>query len=160
MKRYLLILQILLSCTFLTNAQNFVVNVPTHVSIGENFRLAYTINTDNVHDFRIGNIPEELEIITGPYTSSQSSYQMINGHTSSSSSKTFTFILCATKNGTYTIPSAHIVANGKRLASKAVRVKVSGTSQQNGGAPRMHDDADNQSRLKDAGTPIGGGIYL
>lgn len=157
MKRYLLILQILLSCTFLTNAQNFVVNVPTHVSIGENFRLAYTINTDNVHDFRIGNIPEELEIITGPYTSSQSSYQMINGHTSSSSSKTFTFILCATKNGTYTIPSAHIVANGKRLASKAVRVKVSGTSQQNGGAPRMHDDADNQSRLKDAGTPIGGG---
>lgn len=157
MKRYLLILQILLSCTFLTNAQNFVVNVPTHVSVGENFRLAYTINTDNVHDFRIGNIPEELEIITGPYTSSQSSYQMINGHTSSSSSKTFTFILCATKNGTYTIPAAHIIANGKRLASKAVRVKVSGTSQQNGGAPRMHDDADNQSRLKDAGTPIGGG---
>lgn len=157
MKRFLLILQILLSCISVVEAQNFVVNVPTHVSVGENFRLAYTINTDNVNDFRIGNIPEELEIITGPYTSSQSSYQMINGHTSSSSSKTFTYILCASKNGVYTIPAAHIVANGKRISSKAVKIKVSGTNQQSGGAPRMHDDADNQPRLRDAGTPIGGG---
>lgn len=157
MKRYLLILQMLLCCIFFAEAQTLVVNVPSHVSLGENFRLAYTVNTDNVNDFRIGNIPEELEVITGPYTSSQSSYQMINGHTSSSSSKTYTFILCATKNGTYTIPAAHIVANGKRISSKAVKVKVSGTSQQNNGAPRMHDDADNQPRLRDAGTPIGGG---
>lgn len=157
MKRYLLILQILLSCIYVAEAQTFVVNAPAHVSVGENFRLAYTINTDNVGDFRIGNIPEELEVITGPYTSSQKSYQMVNGHTSSSSSKTYTFILCASKNGVYTIPAAHIVANGRRISSKAVKVKVSGTSQQSGGAPRMHNDADNLPRMRDAGSTIGGG---
>ena len=46
---------------------------------------------------------EGLEVIAGPYTSSQSSYQMINGHTSSSSSVTITYTLYAAKNGTFGI---------------------------------------------------------
>lgn len=138
-------------------AQMFVANAPANVSVGENFRLSYTINTDNVNDFRIGNIPEELEVITGPYTSSQSSYQMINGHTSSSSSKTYTYVLCALKNGVYTIPAAHIVANGKRVSSKTIKIKVSGKSRQGNGAPRMHDETDNGHRLREAGTSIGNG---
>lgn len=156
MNRYLLILQILLSCTLFVGAQNLVVSVPSTVSVGENFRLTYTINTKNVTDFNIGNIPEELEIITGPYTSSQSSFQVVNGHTSSTSSKTFTFILCASKNGTYTIPAAHVVVNGKSISSKSVKVKVSGTSKQTNRTPRMHDDTDDKPRLRDAGTPITG----
>lgn len=157
MKRYLLVLQILLSCVLCSKAQKFSVNAPSHVSVGENFRLTYTVSTQNVNDFRIGNIPEALEIITGPYTSSQSSFQMVGGHTSSTSSVTYTFILCATKNGVYTIPPAYIVANGKRITSKSAKVKVSGTSTNGNGAARMHDDSDRQPRLRDAGTPISGG---
>lgn len=156
MKRCFFILQFIFACVASANAQRFVVNAPSQVSVGENFRLTYTINTQNAKDFRIGNIPDALEIITGPYKSSQASYQMVNGHTSSSSSITYTFILCASKNGVYTIPSAHIIANGKRLASKAVKIKVAGESDNNGGAPKMHDESDNQPRLSDAGTPIGG----
>lgn len=60
------------------------------------------------------------------------------------------------KNGTYTIPPAHITANGKRLSSKSAKVKVSGESPNTGGAPRMHDDSDNHPGLQDAGTPISG----
>ena len=81
---------------------------------------------------------------------------MTNGHTTGSSSITYTYILCATKNGTYTIPPAHITANGKRLSSKSAKVKVSGESPNTGGAPRMHDDSDNHPGLQDAGTPISG----
>lgn len=157
MKRYLLILQIFLCCVFYAKAQKLVVNAPSHVSVGENFRLTYTVNTQNVSDFRIGSVPEALEVITGPYTSSQSSFQMINGHTSSTSSVTYTFILCASKNGSYTISPAHVVANGKKLSSRAVKVNVSGTSNGSNGSPRMHDDSDNQPRLREAGTPIHGG---
>ena len=138
------------------DAQRLVVNAPSQVSVNENFRLTYTVNTQNAKDFRIGSIPDALEVITGPYTSSQSSFQMVNGHTSSTSSMTYTFILCASKGGTFIIPPANVVANGKRIASKAVKVKVSGESQNNGGAPRMHDDADDQPRLRDAGTPVSG----
>lgn len=138
------------------NAQTFVANAPANVSVGENFRLTYTVSTRNASDFHIGTVPEQLEVITGPYVSEQSSYQMANGHTSSSSSKTYTFILCASKNGIYTISPASITANGKRMTSKPVRVKVSGSAQASSGAPRMHDDASGQPRLREAGTPISG----
>lgn len=156
MKRFYILLHLMLAWVTFAHAQRFVVNVPSQVSVGENFRLTYTVNTQNAKDFRIGNIPEELEIITGPYTSSQSSFQMVNGHTSSTSSITYTFILCASKNGVFTIPPAHINVNGKRMSSKAARVKVTGESQNNGGAPQMHDESDNQPHLRDAGTPING----
>lgn len=146
----------MLAWVTIAHAQRFIVNAPSHVSVGENFRLTYTVNTQNAKDFRIGNIPEALEVITGPYTSSQSSFQMVNGHTSSTSSITYTFILCASKNGVFTISPAHINVNGKRIASNAVKIRVSGQSQNNGGAPRMHDESADEPRLRDAGTPISG----
>ncbi len=156
MKRYLLLLYVL-SAAVLIKAQSLIVNAPGHVSVGENFRLTYTVNTQNESDFRIGAIPEALEVITGPYKSSQSSFQVINGHTSSSSSVTYTFILCAVKNGTYTISPAHIVVNGRRVASKAIKIKVSGSAQRSGnGAPHMHNDADDQPALREAGSSISG----
>lgn len=155
MKRYLLLIFLFTTALF-ANAQNFIAKAPAQVAAGENFRLTYTVSTDNVSDFRIGSIPEALEIITGPYTSSQSSYQYTNGHTSSYSSTTYTFILCANKNGTYTITPAHVTANGKKLTSKAVRIKVSGSSHNNGGAPKMHEDNDDEPQLRQAGSAISG----
>ena len=155
MNKYIFLLQlIILAGITKVNAQRFTVNVPSQVSVGENFRLVYSIDTENAKNFSIGDIPDALEIIIGPNTSRQISYVMTNGHTTGSSSITYTYILCATKNGTYTIPPAHITANGKRLSSKSAKVKVSGESPNTGGAPRMHDDSDNHPGLQDAGTPI------
>lgn len=157
MNKYIFLLQlIVLAGITKVNAQRFTVNVPSQVSVGENFRLVYSIDTENAKNFSIGDIPDALEIIIGPNTSRQISYVMTNGHTTGSSSITYTYILCATKNGTYTIPPAHITANGKRISSKSAKVKVSGESPNTGGAPRMHDDSDNHPGLQDAGTPISG----
>lgn len=138
-----------------TEAQ-IIVNVPSRVAAGENFRLSYTINTQDVEDFRAGNIPEGLEVIAGPYTSQQSSYQMVNGHTSSSSSITFTYTLYAAKNGTYTIPAAHAKIKGQHVASRSAKVTVSGQASNNGGAPKMHDDDRAESQMRAAGSPISG----
>ena len=71
-------------------AQTLTGSAPSHVAVGEQFRLTYTVNTQNVSDFRAGDIPDELEVLIGPNRSMQSSYQMINGHTSSTSSITYT----------------------------------------------------------------------
>jgi hypothetical protein len=156
--RSLHIVLLLLGLLFGINAAQgqISVSVPSHVAAGENFRLAYTINTQDVEDFRAGNIPEGLEVIAGPYTSQQSSYQMVNGHTSSSSSITFTYTLYAAKNGTYTIPAVHARVNGKHVASRAARVTVSGQASGNGGAPRMHDDDRAEQQMRAAGSPISG----
>ena len=129
------------------------VSVPSHVQAGENFRLAYTINNQDVEDFRAGNIPEGLELIAGPYTSQQSSYQMVNGHTTSSSSITFTYTLYATKDGSYNIPPAHARIRGRNVASRAVRVTVSGRARNTGGTPRMHQD-ESTPAMQSAGSRI------
>lgn len=104
---------------------------PSQVEVGENFRLAYTINNQSVEDFHLGNIPSGLELLAGPYTSRQSSYQMINGHTSSLSSITFTYTLYAANNGTFIIPAAHVQINGKIVSSKTIKIKVSGVKRKN-----------------------------
>jgi len=160
MKQYLnyLFITILIDALYpmAGNAQSMSVSVPSHVSVGENFRLSYTINTQEVENFRAGNIPEAIEVIAGPYTSSQSSFQMVNGHTSSSSSVTYTYTLYASKNGTYTIPAAHARVNGRIISSRAVKVTVSGTARQNNGAPQMHDDYAGEAQMRKAGSRISG----
>ena len=140
--------------SFLTSgAQTLTGSAPSQVAAGEQFRLTYTINTDDVDGFRAGNIPDELEILMGPSTSRQSSFQMVNGHTSSSSSITYTYILCATANGTFTIPPARATVNGKQITSNSLRIKVSGQAQSNNGSQRQQRQP---SGVRSAGTPISG----
>ena len=157
MVRVLLVLLTIHYSLFIATAQTLTGSAPTHVSVGEQFRLTYTINTQNVSDFRAGDIPDELEVLIGPNRSMQSSYQMINGHTSSSSSITYTYIVCATKNGTFTIPSAHAVVGGKSIASNQLTIKVSGAAQGNsGGGSSRQRRQDDGVEVRDAGSQISG----
>lgn len=133
-------------------AQRLVADAPAEVAVGEQFRLTYTVNTQNVNGFRVGTIPAELEVLMGPSTSSQSSFQMVNGHTSSSSSITYTYIICANKAGTYSIPAAHISVGGKTIASNQLRIKVSGALRQ--GA--QGQQGQGQGGLRPAGSRISG----
>ena len=155
--RKLILLYILILVAAVVRAQSISVSAPSHVAVGENFRIAYTVSTQSVENFRAGNIPSALEVIAGPYTSSQSSFQMVNGHTSSSSSITYTYTLYAGKNGTYTIPAAHATVNGRVITSRAVKITVSGTSRSAGSnAPKMHDDYEDESRMRTARSAISG----
>ena len=139
--------------TQLLSGQSIKVSAPENVNVGENFRLSYTVNTQDVEEFRAGNIPEGLEVIAGPYTSSRSSFQMVKGHVSSSSSITYTYTLYAAKNGTYTIPPAHAKIEGKSVASGIAKITVSGTPNNSNGRPQMHDE---ERDIKESGTPITG----
>ncbi len=109
--------------------QTVQVQVPTTVSCGENFRLSYIVNTQDVEGFRLGELPEGLELITGPYTSRSSSFQIVNGHTTSSSTLTYTYTIYASKNGQYTIPAAKATIGGKSISSNTATVTVTGAPQ-------------------------------
>ena len=154
---YIILLLMMLGYHVHVDAQHISVSAPSHVAAGENFRVAYTINTSDVEEFRMGGVQEGLEVIAGPYTSSQSSYQMINGHTSSSTSVTITYTLYAAKNGSFTIGASHALAGGKRLSSRPVKIQVSGHAQRTNGAPNMHgQDSYDQPRMRSAGSAISG----
>ena len=136
-------------------AQQLTGRAPSQVAVGEQFRLSYTVNTQDVKGFRAGNIPDGFDVLMGPSTSTQSSFQMVNGHTSSTSSVTYTYILVATKNGSFTIPAAHVTAGGKDIESNELHIKVAGQAQgQQGG--RQQGGAGGGHELRPAGSPISG----
>lgn len=141
---HIFVFTLMLAAVALASQAQIVVSVPSHVEAGENFRLSYTINTQDVDEFRAGSIPGGLELIAGPYTSQQSSYRMVNGHTSSSSSITFTYTLYAAKDGSFTIPPAHARINGRMVASRAAKVVVNGRARNSGGAPKMHGEDESR----------------
>lgn len=116
------------------------VKAPKQVAAGEQFRLQYTINTQDVKGFRAGNIPDAFEVLMGPSTSSSQSFSIVNGQVSQSSSITYTYILCAVKNGTFTIPAAHAKVAGNDAASQPVKITVSGS------VPQGNQGYGNQGR--------------
>ena len=146
-----------LHCSLLAAvAQQITGRAPQQVAAGEQFRLTYTVNTQDVKGFRAGNIPEELEVLMGPSTSTQSSFQMVNGHMSSSSSVTYTYILMAQKQGTFTIPPATANVDGKNIRSNELHIKVSGQVQANsrqGGARQQQSPGQ---EVRPAGSSISG----
>ena len=135
-------------------AQTLTGRAPAQVAVGEQFRLSYTVNTDDAKGFRAGDIPDAFDVLMGPSTSQQSSFQMVNGHTSSSSSITYTYILSAKKNGSFTIPAAHVTAGGKTITSNELHIKVSGQAQQ-GGQQGGHQQSST-GEIRNAGSSISG----
>ena len=152
---------ILLICLFIACAcfsQVIRVSTPSRVEAGENFRVSFKVTTQDVDDFRSGlHSTDVVEVIAGPYTSSESSFQMVNGHTSSSSSITYTYTLYAAKSGVYNIPAAHARVGGKQISSRPAKVTVVGSAQGRGNnSPKMHEDDNYPPHMKVAGSAISG----
>ena len=135
-------------------AQQIRVSAPQQVAVGEQFRLQYTMSTTEVKGFRAGSIPDGFEVLMGPSTSTQQSFQMINGRTSQSSSVTYTYILAAVKKGTFIISGAHATVDGKSAYSSSVRINVSGKAQnqQYGGGMQQQQGA----QVRPSGSRISG----
>lgn len=152
---------IFLICLFIACAcfsQVIRVSAPSRVEAGENFRVSFKVTTQDVDDFRSGlHSTDVVEVIAGPYTSSESSFQMVNGHTSSSSSITYTYTLYAAKSGVYNIPAAHARVGGKQISSSPAKVTVVGSAQGRGNnSPKMHEDDNYQPHMRAAGSAISG----
>ncbi len=153
MKRLNTFIVFLLAGCLASLAQRLVGEAPSQVAVGEQFRLTYTIATQNVNGFKAAGMPDAFEVLMGPSESRQSSFQIVNGHTSSSSSITYTFILCANKGGTFTIPAARISVGGKTVASNALKIHVSGSARSGGNGSRQQGG---EQQMRAAGSRISG----
>lgn len=131
----------------------FTASAPDVVVSGDQFRLTYTVNTHKVRDFRAPNI-KGFDVLLRPSRSQQSSTQIINGNVTSTSSITFTYILMADKEGTYTIPGATIVADGQNKTSNSVQIKVLPPDQTNGVGGGNNSGGRTSSRSQVAGSKI------
>ena len=153
MKRYLFlwIAFQLIGCAALwaDDKLTFTASAPEAVVVGDQFRLSFTVNTQQVRDFKAPTI-KGFEVLMGPRSSRQSSMEIINGKATQSSSITFTYMLLAEKEGEFTIPGATIVANGKPLVSNSVHVNVLPAEQQSGQA--SHRGANSHGNSNQVGS--------
>ena len=132
MKRILLFLSYLMAGVMTICAQTVKIQAPEVCEVGRRVNVSYVVDTQDVEDIRVGNFPG-FELLYGPSTSSQSSFQMINGKTTHSSTITFTYVLLAKEEGEFTLPKADVVLEGKTIRSNSTTIKVLPASQRNQG---------------------------
>lgn len=123
MRKLFFLIFITLSAFVYADNVSVVASAPDVVVSGDQFRLTYTFNNQNVRDFRAPSM-KGFEVLMGPSRSQQSSTSIINGKVSSSSTLTYTYILLADKEGTFTIPAASANVDGSNVTSNSVRIKV------------------------------------
>lgn len=122
-KTTFLFLAILLTGTAALQAQvTFRASAPNGVVKGEQFRLSYTLNQEG-KDLRLPDL-KGFEVLFGPSTSRSFSQQTVNGKTTSESSVTYTYILVAPEEGTFTIAPASITVDGSNYRSNSLTIKV------------------------------------
>ena len=119
----ILFLALLLTGTAGLQAQvTFRASAPNGVVKGEQFRLSYTLNQEG-KDLRLPDL-KGFDVLFGPSTSRSYSQQTINGKTTSENSITYTYILVAPEEGTFTIEPASITVDNSNYRSNSLTVRV------------------------------------
>ncbi|WP_321437060.1 BatD family protein [uncultured Bacteroides sp.] len=128
-----------------------VADAPDAVAVGDQFRITYTVNTQNVKSFRASSM-KGLDVLAGPYESRMTSSQYINGKGSTVSSITYTYTVMASAKGTFSISPASIVADGRSVTSNALKIRVLPADQANRGS--SSSSPSKSSRSKSSGTKV------
>ena len=131
----------------------FVAEAADGVVSGDQVRLVFTVNSQDIKDFRAPSI-KGFDVLMGPSRSQQSSIQIINGKRTSNSSTAFTYILLAGSPGTYTIPAASVEVNGEKVFSNAISIKVLPQDQTSGNSGNNGGGSASSSRSQAAGSRI------
>ena len=112
--------------TMMAMAQSYTIEgeVEPVVHVGENFHLRYHINTLDVRNFSQSSVPDAFQVLFGPSQSVNISSTSINGRSTSSEELTMTYVLSATKTGTFTSPPASATIGGHQVKSNSLTVNV------------------------------------
>ncbi len=126
MKRcsFLLILLLISVSKILADDISFVINAPASTVKGAQIQLQYILKGGSGNNIQIPDEIRGFDILFGPSVSQVYSSSNINGKVSSESNTTFTYVLMANAEGTFTLPAASIKANGKNYRSGTAQIKV------------------------------------
>jgi hypothetical protein len=100
------------------------ISAPSQVAVGERFRLVYSVNA-RPSEF---NAPQftDFRVLSGPSQSTSTSTQIINNQVTTSFTISYTYLLEATKEGSFSIDAAHAVVDGTTYTSSPYTITVSG----------------------------------
>ncbi len=115
-------LLILTITTAYSQQVEFTATALEQVAVGDQFRLIFSVN-DQATGFKAPAI-KDFSVLSGPNPSSSSSMQIINNKVTRSVEYSYTYILQAIKEGSFTIGKASVTVDGKVYESNPVTIKV------------------------------------
>ena len=92
------------------------------VVVGERFQVVFEANAEG-KNFSAPSF-EGFTVVGGPFTSTSSSFQMVNGSMSHTVKCTYTFALQAYQEGTFRVGSASLNVKGNKISSEPFEIKV------------------------------------
>lgn len=127
---------------------------------GDKFALTFRLNNAQA------SAPRQLRLdgctlLYGPATSTRQSYSVINGAVTSSSSIDFVYTFRADKEGTVSVPSVSVTADGKQYTSRPLQIRVlpgaspSSAPSQQGSNQRQSPVDMNDVATQSAGRAVG-----
>lgn len=102
----------------------FVIDVPSAVVKGAQFRLTYIIQGGKGTDFQVQEDIKGFDNLFGPATSQSSSISIINGKRTDNFTMSYAYTLLAKEEGTFTMPAATVKVDGRTYKSNTATVKV------------------------------------
>lgn len=144
-KTIFLILIFLIPTCLLAQDTQFTASAPKVVSVGEQFRLTYSLNK-KADQFLQPDLTD-FQVLMGPSTSYNQSTSIINGKLTRSVAYTYTYILQATKEGAFQIPSATAKVGKKSFQSKELTIEVVKGNQGGATQPATGQESSGQSGI-------------
>jgi len=126
MKKYLILLTLLLISISSIFADNitFVISAPASTVKGAQIQLQYVLKGGESREIHVPDEIKGFDVLYGPSVSQMYSSSNINGKVTSESNITYTYLLLAKEEGTFTLPSASVKVGGSNYKSNTAQIKV------------------------------------
>lgn len=115
------------------------VSAKKQVMVGERFQVVFEANAEG-KNFQAPSF-DGFTVVGGPFTSSSSSFSIVNGSMSHTVKNTYTYALQAYKEGTFHIGSASLSVKGDKISSEPFDIQV------------FPDDGSHSSSSSGGGSP-------
>ncbi|MBR0177431.1 MAG: protein BatD [Bacteroidales bacterium] len=98
------------------------VSAKKQVVVGERFQVVFEANAEG-KNFQAPSF-DGFTIVGGPFTSSSSSFSMVNGSMSHTVKNSYTYALQAYKEGSFRIGAASLTVKGNKISSEPFEIQV------------------------------------
>ena len=121
-KRIILFLMLCPLWLWAQDNPTLTVSTKKQVMVGERFQVVFEANAEG-KNFQAPSF-DGLTVLGGPFTSTSSSFSMVNGSMSHTVKCTYTFALQAYQEGTVHVGSASLTVKGNKITSQPFDIKV------------------------------------
>lgn len=121
-RKIVFIILLLIGLNSMAEDVKFTMSAPDIVTTGEQFSLTLSLNASG-EDLRMPEITN-FDVLMGPSVSQSRSFSAINGKMTQSVNFTYTYVLRAQSEGTFTIPPASIKSSRNVYQSNSLTIKA------------------------------------